>query len=211
MTQTSLWQSGANSSDHAELCNGLYEREIRVLSQASFQNIQAVQGRLKSLTHYINRAAYLMLQVESPLQLDIQNASWSTKQSNNPPYQGQSVEDVIHWYKDYEIPLGLVVPVLIDGHLIVDCVDRIDREQQRIRTNTAGWFNLMKADSLEEQIYGLAKERFCLFKPTKKMMLAACSGHCWHNGTKQRPIMPSLRELLLSCNINWKNFKKTLS
>ncbi|TPH19342.1 hypothetical protein [Litorilituus lipolyticus] len=210
MTQTSLWQGNANSSDHAELCNGLYEREIRLIAQANYPNVQAIQGRLKSLTHYINRAAYLMLQVESPLQLDIQNASWSAKQGNKPPYQGQSFKEVNQWYTENDIPLGLVIPILVDGHLIVDCIDRVDSEKKRIRTNIAGWFNLTDLSYCEEQPYGLPKAQYCLFKPTKRMMLAACSGHCWQKGTKQRPVMPSLRELLLSCNINWKNFKKTL-
>ena len=68
-----------------------------------------------------------------------------------------------------------------------------------------------------------------LLKPNKKVMLAACAGHCWqitpHNtfysttdnkksttsARKLQPIIPSLRELLLSCAINWKDFKQPLA
>ena len=36
---------------------------------------------------------------------------------------------------------------------------------------------------------------------------AACAGHRWRNKRKSSPVIPSLRELILSCQINWKNFK----
>ena len=198
MTQTSLWQGNANSSDHAELCNGLYEREIRLIAQTNYHNVQAIQGRLKSLTHYINRAAYLMLQVESPLQLDIQNASWSAKQSAHMPLTGQDSSAISQWYLTNKLALGLVVPIADNNRIMLDSIDRIDVENNRFRTNTFGWFDLTK------QKY----ERLQLLKPNKKVMTAACSGHTWNNDVKGNPVMPTLRELLLSCEINWRNFKQ---
>ena len=85
MTQVSIWQQHQQDSSYAEICNALYERELRILSQAELPTAIAVQSRLKSLPYYINRTAYLMShhQDESPLQLDVQNASWSIKQINS--------------------------------------------------------------------------------------------------------------------------------
>jgi hypothetical protein len=50
-----------------------------------------------------------------------------------------------------------------------------------------------------------------LLKPNKKVMSAACAGHRWLNVNKANPSMLSLREILLSCAINWHNFKQPLA
>ena len=82
MTQASLWQEPQQSVNYAELCNALYERELRLLANIEFATPQALQNRLKSLSYYINRTALLMTQTNSPLELDIQNAAWQVKQSS---------------------------------------------------------------------------------------------------------------------------------
>lgn len=208
MTQASLWQEQLNSSDYAELCNGLYEREVRLLAQGEFNNITVLQGRLLSLSHYISRAAHLMVQAQTPMQLDVQNASWSSKQASKAPLAGQQAAAIADWYLSKDIALGLVVPTYRDQRVLLDCVDRLDRDNQRIRTNVAGWFSLSDISSQDSIC---SKSGFQLLKPNKKIMQAACSGHCWQDNKKTTPSMLSLRELLLSCNINWKNFKKTLA
>ena len=208
MTQASIWQQHQQDTNYAELCNALYERELRVLSQAELTTAIAVQSRLKSLPYYINRTAYLMnhLQEESPLELDVQNASWSIKQINKMPLSGQEPEQVKAWYNKVPLALGLVIPVINGNHIMLDCIDRIDTKQLRFRTNVSGWFSL--AQYAEE---GEAHQSVQLLKPNKKVMSSACAGHCWQSTTKLRPMVLTLRELLLSCSINWKDFKTPLT
>ncbi len=200
MTQSSLWHQQQKSSDYAELCNALFEREIIRLSAEPVKSVELFQRRLKSLPYYVQRTAYNMLAVDSPLELDIQNATWSTKQSKSMPTTTQNVDDVQQWYMKWQPAVGLVVPLNVDGNFLLDSVDRIDRDKQRFRTNQHGWFAL---DNLSQQPTQL-------LKPSKKVMMAACAGHCWRNSAPVTPKIPSMRELLLSCSINWRNFKRPL-
>jgi hypothetical protein len=215
MMQTSLWQEKISDNDFAELCNGLYEREVRALATLDNADVLVLQGRLKSLNHYIVRTAHVMLNIEekglTPLILDVQNASWSAKQSQSQPTFAQSEEEIKNWYtsliheKGGSIT-GLVVPLLVNGQITLDSIDRIDTEKTRVRTNIAGWFSPLKSKVSE------SKPEIELVKANKKVMIAACAGHRWqdkHNTTnhrmvKLRPHIPTLRELLLSCAINWK-------
>jgi hypothetical protein len=201
--QTSLWQGDYQSADFAELCNALYERELRLLSESPKASTEAIQGRLKSLPHYIKRTAYSMLQVETPLELDIQNASWSAKQGSKIPLSGQEKESVNDWYLSMKLNHGLVVPIATDSAIFLDSIERIEIEQQRFRTNAHGWFYLSDNEK--------NKTNQQLLKPNKKVMTSACSGHCWLNGHRANPVIPTLRELLLSCAINWRNFKQPLA
>jgi len=201
--QTSLWQGDYQSADFAELCNALYERELRLLSTLSIKSVPTIQGRLKSLPHYIKLTAFSMLNSQTPLELDIQNASWSAKQGLNMPLSGQDSESINTWYLSVNLHHGLVVPIANDSTILLDSIDRIDIEQQRFRTNIHGWFTL--SNNEDENANGQ------LLKPNKKVMTAACSGHCWLNTHRANPIIPTLRELLLSCAINWRNFKQPLA
>ena len=212
MSQTSLWQTKQQNNDFAEICNALYERELRVLANVEPATIQSVQGRLKSLSYYINRTANLMTQVNeqgvSPLTLDVQNASWSAKQAARLSLSGQTENDVFSWYLTGKLALGLVVPIFNGEHVILDCIDRVDIESKRLRTNASGWFSLSTYEN------SMNNNTLKLLKPNKKIMLAACAGHCWQNtatSVKLRPIILNLRELLLSCAINWKDFKQPLA
>jgi hypothetical protein len=215
MSQSSLWQIQTETGDFAELCNGLYQREISIIAKGNFASSQAVQVKLQSLTYYITRTAHAMTQVmaqgNSPLLLDSQNASWSTKQSKASPFSVvdtlEERESTSRWYLQKGICVGLVVPVLLTDHIIIDCIDRIDLDNQRVHTNVGGWF-LLKPVS--EGFNPMTYEKR-LLKPSKKIMASACAGHCWQGNAKKLPIIPSLRELLLSCAINWKNFKKPLA
>jgi len=215
MSQNSLWQPNQQSNELAEICNALYERELRLLANVEAATVQKVQGQLKSLSYYINRTANLMVQVNeqggSPLALDVQNATWSAKQGGKLPLSGQTEQEINAWYlplltNPNALPLGLVVPVLRGEHIILDCIDRVDSETKRVRTNVSGWFLLTNSTVLTE---GTVREPQ-LLKPNKKVMLSACVGHCWQNGNKASPVIPSMRELLLSCAINWPDFHRAL-
>ncbi|WP_159822571.1 hypothetical protein [Colwellia sp. 20A7] len=224
MSQTSLWQTDQQSNDFAEICNALYERELRVLAHSEFTSAQSIQGRLKSLAYYIKRTANLMTQVNaqgiSPLSLDIQNASWSAKQASKLSLSGQTTSEVSSWYLTKKLTLGLVIPIFNGEHVILDSIDKIDIENKRLRSNVAGWISLGSDDEPMNEGHRLADNlllnntKIQLLKPNKKVMLAACAGHCWKNkinSTVSQPIIPSLRELLLSCAINWKDFKQPLA
>jgi hypothetical protein len=229
VTQSLLWQSRQQSSDFAELCNALYERELITLARNECLTLASLQGRIKSLPHYVKRTAFALLKAQTPLALDIQNASWSAKQVAMSPEISQLFaydETVTAWYKSQQLVHGLVVPIALNGHIVLDCIDRIDSEKQRFRTNVYGWFYLMdnetvrgasnraknEGDRASEADIDAESEvtshKVNLLKPTKKVMSAACAGHRWKDGQKLQPMMPSLRELLLSCTINWRNFKQ---
>lgn len=202
--QTSLWKSEQQSSDFAELSNALYERELHALANMEDVSIVLVQGRLKSLPYYIKRTAHLMLNSNSPLNVDIQNASWSAKQGAHLPITDQDLDHVNQWYSQASLQHGLVVPILQKTYIALDCIDRVDLHKQRFRTNVHGWF------SFSDNTDGFAQQ-YRLLKPNKRIMTAACTGHSWVNDHKSIPVMPTLRELLLSCTINWKNFKKPIN
>ena len=204
MSQASLFQAHQQSASYFELCNALYERELRALALVETASAKGLQGRLKSLPYYVKRTADLMTQAETPLDLDIQNASWSSKQSNKIPLTGQDGEDIWAWYQSITILPGLVVPVLKDNKIYLDSIDRIDSENQRFRGNAYGWFDQTRVESAN-------LTQPCLLKPNKKVMAAACAGHVWSATGKLRPQIPTLRELLLSCSVNWRNFKRPLA
>lgn len=199
--QVSLWQDETQSADFAELCCALYEREMTTLCRMQFDSAITMQNRLKSLSYYVKRTASSMLQAKTPLTLDIQNASWSAKQSAHLPLAGQEIDEVNQWYLSASLTHGLVIPVADDTHIMLDSIDRIDLDNNRFRANSFGWFQL------DKQQHQTVK----LLKPNKKVMTAACTGHTWLNEHKAIPTIPTLRELLLSCAINWRNFKQTLA
>jgi hypothetical protein len=214
MSQKMLWQTDKQNNDFAELCNALYEREIGLLANADVTSIDKMQGHLKSLPYYINRTANSMVSINdiglSPLTLDIQNATWSAKQVSKLSALLQNEKDIFSWYltlisRTNKASLGLVVPILKEDHIVLDNIDRIDLEKKRIHTNQSGWFSLIESN---------VDNAIQLLKPTKRVMLTACAGHQWQvhlNSTKLRPLIPSLRELLISCAIDWKNFKRPLT
>jgi hypothetical protein len=151
----------------------------------------------------------MMIQAQTPLVVDVQNASWSAKQGAKLPLSGQDINAVNKWYLSINITHGLVVPIHCDTHIELDCVDRVDIEHHRFRTNTHGWFKLGENIDAVYDVDG--DKEFQLLKPNKKVMTAACTGHCWINNHKTNPLIPSLRELLLSCTINWRNFKQPVT
>ena len=198
--QVSFWQEQEQLPELAELCCALYERELQLLTQLENSSVSLLQGKIKSLPYYVKRTAHLMAKTFTPLELDIQNATWSAKQGANMPLAGQDITTVNAWYLSISIEPGLVVPIASHTHVLLDSIDRIDHVNQRFRTNLHGWFNLTENSENNKNIR--------LLKPNKRVMTAACTGHAWLNNQKINPVIPTLRELLLSCAIDWRNFKR---
>jgi hypothetical protein len=204
MNQGELWQNVKLQPQLAELCRALYQHEVLALAQLPHElfTIRQLQARLKSLPYYIDITANKLIHSEAPMALDVVNASWIVKQSSKPPYLKQTPSLVCQWYLSFRWPLGLVIPILDQGRILLDSIDRIDSQQQKFRANYAGWFHLGKNSTVSDT-------RFQLLKPTKAIMMAACAGHRWQGNRVLSPQRLSLRELMLSTAINWNNFKKT--
>ncbi|WP_371372972.1 hypothetical protein [Thalassotalea aquiviva] len=207
MAHDLLSDTSLQTTQFLELCNAMYERELGVLAENEFSSTKHIQSRLQSLPHYIRRTAGSMLKVNGPLALDLQNASWSVKQARSIPIKEQSDEQVLAWYQKNPVSLGLIVPVLLQEQqkqrIILDCVDRVLLEQEKFRTNQCGWFYYHSSPAH-------AEKHIRLLKPNLKVLAAACSGHQWLGEQRTNPTPLSLRELLLSCQINWPNLKKPL-
>lgn len=207
MSQTSLWQNDPQNTAIAELSSALYEREIQLLSTATFNAVMPIQAKLKSLPYYVQRAAYKLIHAHSPLDFDIQNASWSAKQSSKLPLVGQDVDLISQWYTPESLTLGLVIPILENTQtkqrIHLDSIDRIDAQNNRIHSNYYGWFDVRTTLARESSTIQL-------MKPSKRIMSAACCGHQWGDNGRQLVSPLSLRELLLTTNINWRNFKKLI-
>jgi hypothetical protein len=207
MNQPHFWQVSRDNQTYTELCNALYERELLRLSQLSTEQLLRLPNRLASLPFYIRRAASNILQQQTTLELDSQNASWYCKQSATCPAQKQQAAPIDAFYQKYAKP-GLIVPVYISHltheQIVLDSVDEVDTSGLRLHCNEHGWFSF-SGTPLEVQ----NSDKF-LLKPVKSIMTAACCGHQWLNGSKKPPRLLSLRELLLASRLNWHNFAKPL-
>lgn len=194
--QVDIWQSDAQRVLYAQLCNAFYAREItRLVSEPSEQRLRAI---LKSLPYYIERAATRVVNGQVPFVLDPQNGSWLDKQKAKPPSQ----DDLADFYSRYK-KLGLIVPLLLDNanqtRVAIDSIDQVS--DNKLHCNEHGWFDC-QGRSLEGQTA-------LLLKPTKATMSAACCGHQWRFNKRCAPRVLSLREMLLTSNINWRNLKRT--
>lgn len=205
--QPHFWQVSRDNQTYTELCNALYERELLRLSQLSTEQLLRLPNRLASLPFYIRRAASNILQQNTVLQLDSQNASWYYKQAANCPARKQQADPIDAFYSKYAKP-GLIVPVYITHltheQIVLDSVDEVDPEGLRLHCNEHGWFSFSGTPLAQEN-----SDKFVL-KPAKAIMTAACCGHQWLNGDKKPPRLLSLRELLLASRLNWQNFAKPL-
>ncbi|QOL25806.1 hypothetical protein LP316_00320 [Thalassotalea sp. LPB0316] len=204
MTQALLWQNDvAHNDDYAKLCNALYERELATLANSSQLSVQGLQARLKSLPYYIKRTADYMTLCETPMTLDVQNGSWSLKQSAKMSDYASDIDAIKQWYSAKPLTVGLVIPIQTQQGFTLDSIDRIDLANGRYRTNTHGWFYYR-----DERADTMAEKGWQVIKPSKRALMLACAGHRWVNQQKTQPKRLSLRELLLSCTINWKNLRK---
>lgn len=206
----------------AELCAALYERALHDLSWNGPDNALFLKRRLASLPYYVKRAAHALLKMQqapaksaSPLQLDIQNASWHSRQASKPPLGFFSTEQPVaesvelkldKWLKAYAA-LGLVVPLQVEEDrlysVFLDSIDRIEAHAKTwskpaVHVNRFGWFGF-DGTPLEGQTARLVK-------PTRSSMTAACCGHQWSAAGRKAPRTLSLREVLLATTLNWPVF-----
>lgn len=206
-TQTDIFSADHQALHFAELCNALYERELSQLANSSLNQASLLKRRLSGLSHHIKSAARFLTSHNTPLEVDFHNASWQAKQAPKPFSAKQDGEKCRQWVRQCQIGMPLVVAVIEHGQesLELDSIDRIDSEQPRIHLNKHGWFNLTG----EWQQTGQVEKRWLL--PDKASYTAACCGHTWTHKGKGQPRALTLRELLLSTRINWKNPKVPLT
>lgn len=65
--QIDIFSDDQRQLHYAELCNALYERELASLSQQKISNISLLQRKIAGLRHHVKRAAYSLLQHQTPL------------------------------------------------------------------------------------------------------------------------------------------------
>jgi len=206
--QTSLWQQRPNQQVLSELCNALYERELKRLSQDETMSLDMMKKRLASLPYYIKRAAEHINELFIPLELDSQNGSWFASQSSKPFSLKADTNKTDDFYTRHG-QMALIVPVSIFHYgieqVVLDTIDEVDSVKRRVHCNQHGWFHYSGESVDETSIY-----KKVLLKPGKPVMSAACCGHQWLNQKKSTPRLLSLREMLLASRINWRQFHKLL-
>ncbi len=207
--QVDIFSDDQRQLHYAELCNALYERELASLSQQKISDVSLLQRKIAGLRHHIKRAAYSLLQHQSPLQVDVHNASWQAKQAAKCMANNYVAQKTQQWFSN-NIQIGCSVAVHVEQlgceHIELDSIDRIDLSGNRLHTNKFGWFNI--DGEFAEDVYtkvGVLSLR--LLKPSKAILTAACCGHKWDHKGKGQQRAISLRELLLSLSINWKTFR----
>ncbi len=193
---------------YAELCNAFYARELHRLSQqcATQPDPKRVSRLLDSLPYYVERAAFHIVHGHCPLTLDGQNGSWIAKQSTKPP----SIDcDANRTFYSANAHVGILVPLLVtQGHMQFVTIDTLDQvSSNRVHCNQAGWFDLDGHYKDSRLSVALNAQ---LLVPNKKNFTPACCGHRWQQNKVSSPRTLSLREMLLTTRINWKNFKQPL-
>ncbi|MBE1299007.1 MAG: hypothetical protein GJ680_03745 [Alteromonadaceae bacterium] len=203
--QTSIFHGSNKQLEFAELCNSLYESCLIDLTKQDDLNSAKFRRRLGGLSYHIKSAAFKLLTIENPLSVDIHNGSWQSKQSRKCMALAFQDESMVAWYQKHAC-YGLPVPVYVadkDQQIIeLDSIDKLDLGNNRIRLNKNDWVTL---EETTEQANVIPKT--ILQKPTKPIMTAACCGHRWNYKGSTHPRRLSLRELLLSTTVSWKNFK----
>lgn len=204
--QVDIFAGDQQQRHFAELCNALYERELVNLSQQSTSNISLLQRRLAGLSHHIKRAAEHLLNNQAPIDVDIHNGSWRAKQATRCMVAKAEMDKTQDWYVRYA-RMGMVVPTYVMEmgieHIELDSIDRITPEENKLHLNKHGWF-FFNGNSLKSIDDTLNKKRLLI--PAKPTISAACCGHTWNHKGRYQPRTLSLRELLLSTQVNWKSF-----
>ncbi|WP_343858438.1 hypothetical protein [Aliiglaciecola litoralis] len=205
--QVDIFANDQRQRYFAELCNALYERELQALSQHAPNNLSLLQRRLAGLPYHIKNAAEHLLNHNAPIEVDVHNGSWQAKQAAKCVSSKHDQDKNHAWYHSH-VRMGLPVPIYISELGVqtveLDSIDRIDAESHKLHVNKHGWFDYSgQALSQSKSLHYETR----LLLPNKANMVAACCGHSWNHRGKSLPRALSLRELLLSTTINWKNFK----
>jgi hypothetical protein len=209
--QTNIFNLAEQYPNVAELCNALYERELMSLATSNIKDPILLKRKLSGLTYHIKNAAEFLINEPTPIDVDVHNGTWKSKQSLRCPAtksvsSSEEIARTENWFKKYHYH-GAVVCIYVNEygneHIELDSIDMIPTPANKLHTNKYGWFTL-NGESLEE---GKSHVTHQLVKPNKAILSAACSGHTWNTKGKATPRALSLRELLLSTNINWKTFR----
>lgn len=207
--QTSIFHGSEQQLQFAELCNALFEACLTDIANQNTLDLPKLTRRLAGLSHHIKSAAFKLLTIENHLDVDIHNGSWQHKQSRKMPVIDFQDEAMVAWYHKYSC-FGLPVPVLVQEFdqfaIELDSIDKMDLSADRIHLNKHGWVEL-KESSANQSPLAKGDTRAILQKPSKTTMTAACCGHRWNHRGVTHPRRLSLRELLLSTSISWKNFR----
>ncbi|MCJ8272206.1 MAG: hypothetical protein MJK04_22755 [Psychrosphaera sp.] len=193
---------------YADLCNALYERELKKLAVDQTLPHAFLLKRIGSLPYYIKRASERIIEFYSPLDLDSQNAAWIYRQPKECPAPKQVDSDIEKFYvnKPSTTLVALIVPIyrvhVGEEVITLDTIDGV--RDERIHTNENGWFGIDGEPQDEDN------QQQRVLKPLKVSMTSACSGHKWLNHKRSGSRILSLREMLLATNINWKNLAKVM-
>jgi hypothetical protein len=184
-----------------EVCTALYERELASLAYTEMSSLNALQRRLASTSYYVKQAARAMLEQPIPLQLDIQNASWQAAQKRQLTHSNSQPQKLQQWLQR-QARLGAVVPVFdLQPRLqrvLLDSIDRLDVQQQRVHLNMHGWFD-WQGHCLEPKA-----EHIRLVRPDTQTLVPALCGHQWNHRGRIDPRTLSLREVLLATSFDWR-------
>jgi hypothetical protein len=203
-SQTNIFNLAAKYPNFAELSNALYERELQHLANSNISDPVLLKRKIKGISHHVKNATMHLLEGGAPIDVDVHNGSWQAKQSGKCPIATQSTDKTLKWFGESS-RYGAVVPVYVEHlgeeHIELDSIDMLASD--RLHLNKFGWFSLTGEyfDIVPKQT------RYLLLKPSKAILIAACGGHRWTPKGKAIPRALSLRELLLSTDIDWKTYK----
>lgn len=208
--QTSIFHGSDQQLEYAELCAALFEATLTDISKQPNLDTNRIQRKLGGLSYHVKNAAFKLLTIDNPLTVDIYNASWQHKQPRKNPGKDFISQDTVDWYLKHACH-GLPVPVLIKDyeqmHIELDCIDILDMPNNRIHLNKNDWLLLQENEENPPSLKSRQDRVTILQKPSKAVMSSACCGHRWTHKGVTHPRKLSLRELLLSTTISWKNFK----
>jgi hypothetical protein len=212
--QVNIFTDSHQQTQFAEICNALYERELMTLAQQPFSNISLLQRKLGGLRHHIKRAAYHFIHHNGPLTVDVHNASWQAKQSASCIAKKHDPAKVSTWFSHYArsgLPVAIYSNNMNGEHLELDSIDRIDIDNQLLHSNKFGWFNMdgtrTSHETATHRPTSSNATQQLLLRPSRAVFSAACCGHTWNHKGRGQPRTLTLRELLLSGSINWKDFR----
>lgn len=212
--QVNIFSDSQQQTHFAEICNALYERELITLAHQPISNISLLQRKLGGLRHHVKRAAYHFIHHTGPLSVDVHNASWQAKQSATCMGRRHDKDKTHQWFAQYArsgLPVVIYVKNINGEHLELDSIDRIDTDTQQLHSNKFGWFAMNGTNDIDRVSSNIrdhaALGKYVLLRPSNAIFSAACCGHTWNHKGRSHPRTLTLRELLLSGSINWKNFR----
>jgi hypothetical protein len=209
--QTNIFNLAEQFPNVAELCNALYERELLNLASSNIKDPSLLKRKLSGLSYHIKNAAEFLINEPTPIEVDVHNGTWKSKQAAKCPAAKLVANDeallkASRWFTENHYR-GAVVCIYVNDygneHIELDSIDMIPSSAKKLHTNKHGWFNLDGTSLEEEKSHTIIQ----MVKPNKAIVSAACSGHMWNSKGKTIPRALTLRELLLSTNINWTTFK----